>query len=179
VGDYFAGQDEFAEAALSYLRVADEYPDGEWAERCLWLAGHMRLLVSGGPQYDRNDLLRARELLQRSLTQHPSGVAAPQAKEDLALTLELLAACEVVVADFYARRGVLDGETVRLANAALLYPGTESGQHAKARLLAMGIDVAKLADDPAMESTDKLKAVRPRWERERDSARANDAEKQP
>jgi len=180
VGDYFAGQDEFAEAALAYLRVADEYPDSEWAERCLWLAGHMRLLVSGGPQYDRNDLLRAQDLLQRSLTQHPSGVAAPQAKEDLALTLELLAACEVVVADFYARRDVLPGETLRLANAALLYPETESGRRAKLRLEALGIDVASLANDPARESIDKLRPVRPRWERERDSVRAStDAEKAP
>jgi len=176
VGDYFAGQDEFAEAALAYLRVADEYPDSEWAERCLWLAGHMRLLVSGGPQYDRNDLLRAQDLLQRSLTQHPSGVAAPQAKEDLALTLELLAACEVVVADFYARRDVLPGETLRLANAALLYPETESGRRAKLRLEALGIDVASLANDPARESIDKLRPVRPRWERERDSVRASTGE---
>jgi hypothetical protein len=74
---------------------------------------------------------------------------------------------------------VLDGETVRLANAALLYPETESGQRAKARLLALGIDVAKLADDPAMQSIDKLKAVRPRWERERDSARASGEEQRP
>jgi tetratricopeptide (TPR) repeat protein len=180
VGDYFASQEEYAEAALSYLRVADEYPGSEWAERCLWLAGHMRLLVSGGPQYDRNDLLRARELLQRSLTEHPDGVAAGPAREDLDLTLELLAACEVVVADFYARRDVIPGETVRLANAALLYPGTVSGRHAKERLAAMGIDVAALADDPSRQSIDKLKATRPRWERERDSARASaDGEESP
>ena len=172
VGDYFADEDEFAEAALAYLRVADEYPDSEWAERCLWLAGRMRLLSSGGPQYDRNDLLRARELLERSLREHPSGVAAVQARADLGLTLEVLAACEVYAADFYARRHVSAGEDVRLANAALLFPNTESGRRARARLEAKGIDVAALADDPARQSIDKLKSTRPRWERERDSARS-------
>lgn len=179
VGDYFAGQDEYAEAALSYLRVADEYPDSEWAERCLWLAGHMRLLVSGGPDYDRNDLLRARELLQRSMKQHPSGAAAAQVREDLALTVELLAACEVVVADFYARRGVPLGETVRLANAAILFPETVSGRRARERLEAMGYDVAALAQDPGLNSVDAAKAVRPLWERERDSARSGGEEAAP
>jgi len=178
VADYFASEDEFAEAALAYLRVADEYPDSEWAERSLWLAGRMRLLSSGGPEYDRNDLLRARELLERSLREHPSGVAAVQSREDLGLTLELLAACEVYVADFYARRHVPDGEDVRLANAALLFPNTVSGRRARARLEAKGIDVAALADDPARQSIDKLKSTRPRWERERDSARF-DPEEQP
>lgn len=173
VGDYFAGEEEYAEAALSYLRVADEYPDSEWAERCLWLAGHMRLLASGGPSYDRNDLLRARELFVRSLSEHPNGVAAAQSREDLALTLELLAAHEVVVADFYFRRDVVAGETVRLANAALLFPETVSGRLARARLQAMGYDMATLANDPALNSIDKLKATRPRWERERDSARSD------
>ena len=179
VGDYFATEEEYPEAALAYLRVADEYPDSEWAERCLWLAGHMRLLSSGGPQYDRNDLLRARELFERSLSEHPHGVAVEQVREDLTLTLELLAACEVYRADFYARRGVIEGETVRLANAALLYPGTESGRRARARLEAMGIDVAALADDPSRQSLDKLRSTRPRWERERDSARARPLEGEP
>jgi tetratricopeptide (TPR) repeat protein len=37
VGDYFASDEvgEYAEATLSYLRVVDEYPESEWAERCL------------------------------------------------------------------------------------------------------------------------------------------------
>jgi tetratricopeptide (TPR) repeat protein len=178
VGDYFASEEEFAEAALAYLRVADEYPDSEWAERSLWLAGRMRLLSSGGPQYDRNDLLRARELLDRSLREHPNGVAATQSREDLDLTLELLAACEVYVADFYARRHVPAGEDLRLANAALMFPNTVSGRLARERLQAKGIDVAALAGDPARESIDKLRPTRPRWERERDSARSRTDEEE-
>jgi outer membrane protein assembly factor BamD (BamD/ComL family) len=173
VGDYFASEDqaEWGEAALSYLRVADEYPQSEWAERCLWLAGHCRKRLAQGPAYDRNDLLRARELLQRSLDTHPRGVAVVQARADLAEVHEQLAASELVVADFYAARGVAEGERVRLANAALAYPDTAAGRLARERLLSMGLDPAALAADPGLNSRDAIRATRPRWEQLRDGAR--------
>ncbi len=120
-GDYYAGDDvrDWGEASLHYLRVADEYPDSEWAERCLWLAGHCQLQLAAGPRYDRNDLLQARETLERSLSTHPHGVAVKEARADLVDTLEKLAAAELVVADFYDSRGVTEGANLRLANAAL------------------------------------------------------------
>lgn len=167
VGDYFAGEDvqAWGEASLSYLRVADEYPDSEWAERCLWLAGSMRLREAQGPSYDRNDLLRAQELLQRSVTTHPRGVALAQARADLSACRELLARGELLVADYYAARGVPAGEQLRLANAALLYAETEAGREAAARLRAAGLDLAALGRDPRLNSVDTVKFELPRWER--------------
>lgn len=168
VGDWFAGEEvqAWGEASLAYLRVADEYPDSEWAERCLWLAGSMRLRESQGPAYDRNELLRAAELLQRSLSTHPRGVALAEARADLAACREQLAAGELRVADYYAARGVPPGEQLRLANAALLYPETEAGRQALARLAAAGLDPAALGRDPRLNSVDTVRFVLPRWERE-------------
>jgi len=168
VGDYFADDEvqAFGEASLSYLRVVDEYPDSEWAERCLWQAGAVRLREAQGPAYDRNELLRAQALLQRSLREHPRGVALADARADLAACREQLAANELVVADFYQGRGVPAGELLRLANAALLYPETEAGRLARSRLLAAGLDPAALQGDPRRHSTDTVKFVLPRWERE-------------
>jgi tetratricopeptide (TPR) repeat protein len=183
VGDYFASDDvqAWGEASLSYLRVADEYPDSEWAERCLWLAGHCRLRDARGPAYDRNELLRAAALLQRSLTTHPRGVAVLDARADLAACREQLAQAELVVADFYAGRGVPPGEIVRLANAASLYRDTPAGQAAAARLVAMGLDPAALARDPRRNSIDTVKFVTPRWEREAEEQRQSEqkGEKRP
>jgi outer membrane protein assembly factor BamD (BamD/ComL family) len=168
VGDYFSGEDVAAwgEASLAYLRVADEYPDSEWAERCLWLAGHCRLRESEGAVYDRNEALLARQLLERSISTHPHGVAVREAKADLAECRERLAQCELIVADFYAGRGVTSGEQLRLANAAILYPDTETGKAAAARLSAAGLDLATLARDPSRNSIDAVKYRPPRWERE-------------
>ena len=168
VGDYFASEHEYPEAALSYLRLVDTYPDSEWAERCLWLAGHCRLTYAQGPKYDRNDLLRAREVLQRSIATHPRGVAVQEAKADLASCEEQLAAAELYVAEFYRGRGNAMGEVMRLANAALLYPRTEGGQVASARLLAMGLDPEALKGDRRRQSTDNVRVSRPLWEQERD-----------
>lgn len=177
VGDYFASDDvrAWGEASLSYLRVADEFPDSEWAERCLWLAGHCRLNEALGPRYDRNELLRAEQLLKRSLKDHPHGVALIETKADLSTCREELAQAELVVADFYAGRNVLPGEIVRLTNAAALYPETEGGKQAAQRLLAMGLDPAVLAQDPTRNSIDTVHFVLPRWEREADEKRKSDS----
>jgi len=165
VGDYFAREDvaNYGEASLVYERVAEEYPSSEWAERCLWLAGHCNLLLAGGPEYDRNDLLRARTLLDRSLKRYPRGVAAQFSKDDLLVVIDELAQAELYVADFYARRGETDGESLRLANAALLYPETTAGQQARERLLAMGINPESLRDDPRRQSLDTVRVSRPAW----------------
>jgi tetratricopeptide (TPR) repeat protein len=173
VGDYFASEDneQWGEASLGYLRVADEYPQSEWAERCLWLAGHCRMLLAQGPQYDRNSLLRARELLERSTTTHPRGVAVAEARADLESVMRQLADAEIVVADFYAARGVPVGERLRLANAALGYPDTPGGRWARDRLLAMGIDPQSLAGDPSAHSLDAIRSIRPLWEQRRDGER--------
>jgi len=173
VGDYFASDDvqAWGEASLSYLRVFEEYPESEWAERCLWLAGHCRLREARGPAYDRNELLRAASLLQRSLTVHPRGVAVLDARADLANCREQLAQAELVVADFYLGRGVPPGEILRLTNAASLYPDRSAGKSAAARLLAMGLDPAALAGDPRRNSIDTVKFVTPRWEREAEEKR--------
>ncbi len=173
VGDYFASDDvqAWGEASLAYLRVFEEYPDSEWAERSLWLAGRCRLQEARGPAYDRNELLRAAALLQRSLTAHPRGVAVQDTRSDLAGCREQLAQAELVVADFYAGRGVPAGEVVRLANAASLYPDTQAGQVAAARLVALGLDPAAVAQDPRRNSIEKVKFVAPRWEREAEERR--------
>ncbi|MGQ0553443.1 MAG: outer membrane protein assembly factor BamD [Planctomycetota bacterium] len=176
VGDYFAGPDQeaYGEAALSYLRVVDEYPESEWAERCLWLAGHCRLLMANGPVYDRNDLLRASDLLERSIKTHPRGAAVREARADLAQVLEQLAEAELVVADFYERRGVRLGTELRLANAALLYPNTAAGRRAAERLRAAGIDPETLRGDVKRHSLDTVRATQPLWEREADQTSAED-----
>ncbi len=176
VGDYFARDDvaEYGEASLVYERVAEEYPASEWAERCLWLAGHCNLLLAGGPEYDRNDLLRARNLLDRSLKRYPRGVAAQSSKDDLAIVIDELAQAELYVADFYARRGSTTGEVIRLANAALLYPETASGQQAIARLLAMDINPESLRNDPRRQSLDTVRVSRPAWAQAKEKIKDKD-----
>lgn len=174
VGDYFASDDvqAWGDASLAYLRVADDYPESEWAERCLWLAGHCRLRGAEGPAYDRNELLQARELLERSLSRHPRGVAVQDARADLATCRESLGRAELIVADFYAGRGVTSGEQLRLANAALLYPDTKAGQEAASRLAAAGVDPLAIAKDKRLTSVDTVKYRAPRWEREAGGKRA-------
>jgi len=181
VGDYFADDEveAWGEASLSYLRVVDEYPGSEWAERCLWLAGRCRLNEAQGPLYDRNELLRAQALLRRSLAEHPRGVAIGEARADLATCRESLARSELAVADFYAGRGVPAGELLRLANAAALYPDTPGGQEAAARLAAAGLDPAALARDPRRHSIDTVRFVLPRWEREAEEQRVQATRKEP
>src|SRR5262249_477803 len=130
-GDYYAGDDvrDWGEAALHYLRVADEYPDTDCAQPPLCLPAPTRpppprRPPAGGPRSAPNDLLRAGEPREPSLTTPPPGVAVKEARADLAETLEKLADAELVVADFYESRGVTEGANLRLANAALLYPQT-------------------------------------------------------
>jgi tetratricopeptide (TPR) repeat protein len=166
VGDYFASDDvkNWEEAALTYRQLAQDYPQSEWAERSLWLSGHCLLLAFAGPQYDRNDLLRAMQLLELSLRTHPRGVAAADARADLAFCREQLAQAELVVADFYASRGIVAGEELRLANAAMFYPDTEAGRVAREVLISRGYDPDLLVGDLRRSSVDKIRASQPRWQ---------------
>ncbi len=67
VGDYFAGPEvaDWGDASAAYLRVYDEYPDSEWASAACGWPATAACANRRGPQYDRNELLHARELLQR------------------------------------------------------------------------------------------------------------------
>ncbi len=156
VGDYFGREDvrEWLEAALTHEQLYRQYPESKWAERSLWLAGHYRLKLVFGPEYNRDEMLRAKKLLELSLEQHPYGAKAVEARADLNRVTELLARGEVLVANFYAARGNPDGERVRLANAALLFGGTEAGRDALGRLQAMGFDLKQLQNEARLSSTD-------------------------
>lgn len=171
VADYFARDDvaDYIEAALTYERLVEEYPDSEWIEKAVYQIGHVRLLAAQGAKYDRDDMLRARASLARSLQEHPKGVFAERARADLDAIDEELARSEVLVADFYRSRGKERGEIVRLANAAILYPETEAGREATARLVAQGLDPDELADDPELQSLDSVAPGELRFAEERRS----------
>lgn len=147
VADHFSSDEvrDYEEGAHVYERLVEEYPNSEWIERALWRAGHCRLRLALGADYDRNALLEAQAALERSLELYPDGVASADARRDLDEVLELLAAKELAVADFYRARGKAEGERLRLANAALLYPATAAGRAADARLRAQGVDPGTLA----------------------------------
>ncbi len=163
VGDYFVEEEEFEEAALAYERLFEEYPDSEWGELALWRAGWSRMQLSRGPEYDRDDLLRAKGRLEESLRLFPKGVSSAEARRDLDHVRSQLARSEVIVADFYRGRGVAAGERLRLANAWLLYPDTEPGQLAGQRLEAMGLDLQALRNDPMLSSVDAVRPGRDLW----------------
>ena len=171
VADYFARDDvrEYIEAALSYEQLVNEYPESEWVEKALWQMGHVRLKAAQGAQYDRDDLLRAKAALVRSVEAHPRGMFVQRALEDIAVVDEALARSEVLVADFYASRGQEDGEVLRLANAALIYPETASGKEAIARLQAAGYDLEELEKDPTRQSLDSVAPGELRFAEERRS----------
>ena len=160
VGDYFGSEEtrEFLEAALTHQQLADEYPDSEWAERSLWLAGHYRLRLIYGPQYNRDEMVRARDLLERSLREHPKGSSVREATADLAQVKDYMSRGEMIVADFYRGRGNIPGERLHLANAALLFPETKAGMEALRRLRDMGLDLPELREDPRLNSVDAFKA---------------------
>ncbi|MFT7462600.1 MAG: tetratricopeptide (TPR) repeat protein [Pseudohongiellaceae bacterium] len=157
IAAYFAseGIEEWLEASLTYEQLFDEYPDSEWAERSLWLAAHYRLKMVYAPGYNQNGLLKAQELLRTSLRVHRRGVARADVEADLVSCRELLAAGHLTVANFYEIRERPGGEILRLANAAILYPETVSGQLAQGRLLAAGFDLEALAGDSGATSVDR------------------------
>jgi len=164
VADHFSSDEvgEYEEAALVYERLVEEYPNSEWVERALWRIGYCRMRLAMGAEYDRNMLLAARQALQRSLDLYPRGVASDEARRDLGEVLEMLASKELAVADFYRARGQAEGERLRLANAALLYPTTEAGRQAERRLAELGLDPRALASAGA-HSIDNVHAEPSPW----------------
>ncbi|MDG2148580.1 MAG: outer membrane protein assembly factor BamD [Planctomycetota bacterium] len=156
VADYFGREDvrEWLEAAITNEKLFLEYPESEWAERSLWLAGHYRLMLVYGPEYNRDEMLRAEELLELSLETFPFGAKARESAEDLVKVKDLLAEGEVLVANFYRARGNMTGERLRLANAAILFPTTAAGEAALARLEGLGIDLEDIAAEPRLSSLD-------------------------
>jgi tetratricopeptide (TPR) repeat protein len=163
VADHFAVVEEWFEASLTYEQLVDEYPDSEWAERALWLAAHCRLELVYAAGYNQNGMLKAQELLRRSLRVHPRGVSKADVEADLIECRELLSASHLIVGDFYASRGSEQGERLRLANAAILYPETKSGMAARERLLAKGLDPGLMAIDPGLSSIDQDVPARGPW----------------
>jgi tetratricopeptide (TPR) repeat protein len=163
IADYYAADGEWEEAAFTYDRLLEEYPGSEWIEESLWRSGWCRLQLNQGPEYDRDELLRAKERLDLSLARFPRGMAANKAREDLQLVRERLGRGEIGVADFYRGRGIWEGERLRLANAYLLYGDTAAGAEARERLLARDVDLATLERDPRLNSVDNMKPGRPPW----------------
>ena len=157
VADYFASEEieEWLEASLTYEQLVEDYPESEWAELSLWLAAHCRLKLVYAPGYNHNGLLKAQELLRTSLRVHRRGVARKDAEADLASCRELLASTHLQAAEFYASRNRDRGRQLRLANAAILYPETVSGQAALEQLLAAGLDPDLMAVDPGLTSIDR------------------------
>ena len=157
IADFFASEEteEWLEASLTYEQLFDEYPDSEWAERSLWLAAHCRLKLVYAASYNHNGLLKAQELLRTSLRVHRRGVARKDVESDLASCRELLAETHLQAAEFYASRDRQVGRQLRLANAAILYPETLSGQAALEQLLAAGLDPELMAGDPGLTSIDR------------------------
>lgn len=163
VADYFETEREYEEAAFTYERLIETYPESEWVERSLWRAGWCRLQIAQGPEYDRDELLRAQEKLRTSLRTFPRGVAAQEAAADLARVRDQLARSELVVADFYRSRGKWEGERLRLANAWLLYPETQAGALARDRLAAANVDLEALETDAGLSSVDSVKPGKQPW----------------
>jgi outer membrane protein assembly factor BamD (BamD/ComL family) len=163
VAEYFEGIDEYEEAAFTYERLVEEYPDSEWVELSLWQGGRCRMKLSNGPDYQRDDMLRAQDLFDKSLRLFPKGMAAGEVRADLIEVREALALNEIVVADFYRGRGVIKGEEIRLANAYLLYPETMGGQEARDRLIRMGVDLETLGLDPSLNAVDNVKPGKLPW----------------
>lgn len=170
VADYFASEDveEWDEASRTYYQLFDEYPASEWAERSLWMAAHCQLERVYKAAYNRRALLKALRFLKLSREVHPRGAAMAQVRDDLASCRELLAATHLAIAEFYAGRGRGLGEELHLANAAAGYGETESGQLARQRLLARGLDPAALAADPAYHSLDMEIVLRGPWDDDQD-----------
>ena len=156
VADYFGQEDvrEWLEAAITNEQLFFEYPESEWAERSLWLAGHYRLKMVYGPEYNRDEMLRAEELLKLSLETYPFGAKARESEQDLVKVRGLLAEGEVLVANFYRARGNVTGERLRLANAAILFPLTHAGEVALGRLQDLGVDLEAMATEPRLSSID-------------------------
>ena len=82
MADYFAseGEKEWLEASLTYEQLYTDYPESEWAERALWLAGHTRLRRVYRAGYNHGDLIKAHELFQLSRRVHPRGAAAAEVR---------------------------------------------------------------------------------------------------
>ncbi len=169
IAEFFASEEneEWLEASLTYEQLFDEYPESEWAERSLWLAANCRLKLVYGPGYDHNGLLKTQELLRTSLRVHRRGVARKDAEADLATCRELLAATHLMAADFYASRDRQVGRQLRLANAAVLYPETDSGQAALELLRAAGLDPDLMAADPGLTSIDREFPEKSPWSEDR------------
>jgi outer membrane protein assembly factor BamD (BamD/ComL family) len=163
VAEYFVSVDEFEEAAFTFERLVDEYPDSEWVELSLWRGGVCRVKLSNGPDYQRDDLLRAQDLFQQSLRLFPKGMAAAEVRAALIEVRESLALNEIVVADFYRSRGIIKGEELRLANAFLLYPDTMGGQEARDRLLRLGVALETLDLDPSLNAVDNVRPGKLPW----------------
>lgn len=170
IADYFAseGVEEWEEASRTYFQIYEEYPASEWAERALWMAAHCQLERVYAAAYNRRALLKALRLLQLSREVHPRGAAMAQVRQDLAACRELLAATHLSIAEFYAGRANDLGEQLHLVNAAAGYGETPSGQLARERLLAKGLDPAALAVDPARHSLDMEVVLRGPWDDDQD-----------
>lgn len=164
IGEYFASEeiDNLCEASLTFEQLHREYPESEWAERSLWLAGHYRLQLVDGPRYNQADLVRAHDLFTLSQQIHPRGVAFREVAEELKEVRETIALGEVLTAEFYLARENTAGERERLANAALGFPETEAGRYAAERLVDFGLDLESLRD-PRFNSLDKLMLAPPIW----------------
>lgn len=163
IAEHFVEIKAWEEAAFTYERLFEEYPDSEWIEHGLWQAGRSRMMLSRGPEYARDDLLRAQGIFQRSLDTFPKGMRARDVETDIAFVRERLAEYELLVADFYRNRGEPEGERIRLVNAYLLYPNTLAGEAAQQRLEAMGVDFALLKDNPSLTAVDNVVPGRVPW----------------
>ncbi len=134
IGEYFFSVDDYVAAAESFERIMKEYPTSEWVEKATFMTGLSYYRLNKGPSYDRESLLRSIEFMRFYRDRYSTGNFFEESGEILDDSCERMAAKELEIALYYLDQDQDRGGRIHLANAALLFPETESGQKAQALL---------------------------------------------
>lgn len=135
LADSYFHREEYVTAAGRFTRLADDYPNGAWADDARFKVCASYRELAPEPTLDPQYTQAAIDHCQSLVVYHPDSEHVPAAREIIAAMESRLARKELLTARFYMRRNAWDSALIYLEAVVERWPTTPEAPEALERMI--------------------------------------------
>jgi len=133
MAEFYASAERYDEAKQEYAFLINNYKNSPYIEEAEFSVAVCLYRMNDGVPYDRGPLIEARDALKFYIQKYPNGKFVNEAELLSKEIVELLARKDLMVAEFYLRRGDSLSAKFYYRMAVNDYPGTRASEAARLR----------------------------------------------
>ncbi|MGH7501438.1 MAG: outer membrane protein assembly factor BamD [Longimicrobiales bacterium] len=154
LGDAYAGKDDRLIAASEYGRLADDFPNGQWADDARFRVCQMYYELSPIPPRDQEYTMTAIDHCSSLMAFYPDSEFAPRAAEIITQLQNKLAEKELQHGDFYFKAGAYDSAIIVYQHLLENYPTSAAAAMTLLRLYQSYTEIGY--EDEATQARERL-----------------------